>query len=949
MLLGREGVGGIREGRGALVGGDDEIGVVAVMANCVRRRDDRLAIQVVGELEQGPNEDAVALGTFGEPGGAIGGRRQLLGHEAAFGADRDDDGILDLLGLDQPEHLGAEILRPVRPAQATAGDLAEAHMDAFDARRVDEDLVERARQRHAVDLAGGELERDRAARVPVGTDLEEVGAQRRVDQVDEAAQDAVLVEAGDVGERGFDALTLGLDLLGALIFGEMRIELGDEELHQPGGDAGVAGQRIGDVVLRIGRADLAQIAAERPQQGSLAPGKAGSEDELVEAVGFGEAAELRHQRRLDRRIEMLDVDLPAAGAFQRHVVQPDTRIGAGRAVLLGSDVEGALVDNAEAHILQHRHALGERDRGAAREQLEIGSGRPVAVAAIEIDRTRPLRRQLLQHVDVDQRILGRVALAIGGAEGLGIALGEGPGGGTGLLRVERVLEAVAPGADDRGDAGFQRVAVDLGRATLVAPDDVVGAGERSLRIGRIGGGDAALVDAGEEFADAPAHRGVVTILRDEDERRDEAVELVGAGERADARPLGQLHDVEGEALQRLDIDLEELVAREGVEHVVERATGIARRVEAGALEHARDLETQIRDGAGAAGIGVRGEQADDAQFAVEPPVGREQFHADIVKMDAAVDAALDVGLGDDQRLRLGQEGADLRRHHHELAILAQHPNIGIAQDAEAGGVDRVGGGVATREAIGAHAEQGEIVAGDPFEEIQSLGDLVLGQRRRIGAVGLDHLGDSPAHRGPVVDGEADIDIDAGKTCGEALAGLGGVDPVEMDVDQALAARALDRAAGSLAGERLEGAVVLAHHGEDRMGDEARLIALLAQFGQGRIEQERLVVVDHLEDRDLALAPIFLNGLVAEAQIRFAGLAPARQVGIGGIGGASQELRRQRHEILGDGSAIEKLGEVSGHRRTELTGRCLDRGDGCGRGIRFALGHSLLPPAILPKR
>jgi hypothetical protein len=225
------------------------------------------------------------------------------------------------------------------------------------------------------------------------------------------------------------------------------------------------------------------------------------------------------------------------------------------------------------------------------------------------------------------------------------------------------------------------------------------------------------VDAGEELADAAAHRGVVAILRDEDEDRDEAVELVGARERADARPLGQLHDVEGEALQRLDVDLEELVAREGVEHVVEGAAGIARRVEAGALDDACDLEAQIGDCAGSAGIGVRGEQADDAQFAIEPAVGGEELHPDIVEMDAAVDAALDVGLGDDQRLGLGQEGADFRGHHHELAILAQHADIGIAQDAEAGRIDRISGGVAAGEAVGTHAEQGEIVAGDPFEEV----------------------------------------------------------------------------------------------------------------------------------------------------------------------------------------------------------------------------------------
>ena len=107
---------------------------------------------------------------------------------------------------------------------------------------------------------------------------------------------------------------------------ETRIELGDEIGDEAGCDAGMARQRVGDIALRIGRADLAQIAPERAQQRRLAPGEAGRQHELVEAVGFGEAAELRHQRRLDRRVETLDVDLAVVGALQRHVVQPDARI-----------------------------------------------------------------------------------------------------------------------------------------------------------------------------------------------------------------------------------------------------------------------------------------------------------------------------------------------------------------------------------------------------------------------------------------------------------------------------------------------------------------------------------------------------------------------------------------------------------------------------------------------
>ena len=131
-------------------------------------------------------------------------RWQLLRHEAALGADRHDHGVLDLLRLDQAEDLGAEILRPVGPADAAARHLAEAQMHALDARRIDEDLVERSRQRQAVELAARELDGDELLRLPVGVDLIEIGADRRLHRVDEAAQDAVLVEAFDLRQRGFD-------------------------------------------------------------------------------------------------------------------------------------------------------------------------------------------------------------------------------------------------------------------------------------------------------------------------------------------------------------------------------------------------------------------------------------------------------------------------------------------------------------------------------------------------------------------------------------------------------------------------------------------------------------------------------------------------------------------------------------------------------------------------
>src|SRR5206468_2036873 len=97
-----------------------------------------------------------------------------------------------------------KILRPVGPADAAARDLAEAQVHALDPRRIDEDLVERARQRQAVELAARELDGDELLRPSVGVDLIEVGADRRLNRVDEVAQDAILVETLHALQRGLD-------------------------------------------------------------------------------------------------------------------------------------------------------------------------------------------------------------------------------------------------------------------------------------------------------------------------------------------------------------------------------------------------------------------------------------------------------------------------------------------------------------------------------------------------------------------------------------------------------------------------------------------------------------------------------------------------------------------------------------------------------------------------
>ena len=157
-VAGRDLVGRVGEGRGALVRGHDQVRVVAVAPDHVRRRHHLVGLDVVGHVEHGGDERLVAGQDLGLVGLAVGGVGQPLAHEAALGPGRDDDRVLHLLRLDQPEDLGAEVLLPVRPAQPAARHPAEPQVHRLQPRRVDVDLELGPRLGQPGHVAGVELE-----------------------------------------------------------------------------------------------------------------------------------------------------------------------------------------------------------------------------------------------------------------------------------------------------------------------------------------------------------------------------------------------------------------------------------------------------------------------------------------------------------------------------------------------------------------------------------------------------------------------------------------------------------------------------------------------------------------------------------------------------------------------------------------------------------------------
>ncbi len=163
--------------------------------------------------------------------------------------------------------------------------------------------------------------------LPVCARLVEIGAHRRLDQVDEGPQDPVLVERGHLGEALLET---------AEEVGQLRVPLGDgqaearveaqvEHQHDALGDGRVLAQRCPEIVLAEGGADLPQDACQGADDGDVPPGKARLQRQRIEAVALGIAAHDRHEGGFELLVERLEVDDLAAGPGKRHVMEPDRR------------------------------------------------------------------------------------------------------------------------------------------------------------------------------------------------------------------------------------------------------------------------------------------------------------------------------------------------------------------------------------------------------------------------------------------------------------------------------------------------------------------------------------------------------------------------------------------------------------------------------------------------
>src|SRR5579862_5158612 len=343
---------------------------------------------------------------------------------------------------------------------------------------------------------------------------------------------------------------------------------------------------------------------------------------------------------------------------------------------------------------------------------------------------------------------------------------------------------------------------------------------------------------------------------------------------------------------------------------------------------ALDLPPQQRDRARAAAVGERSEQPDKQPHPNDVAGPVEAADADRIHVSGAVHRGAALGLGEDQQFAPADELPHVGRQRREVAQPAEDRIAGVGENSERWA--RRPHGVA--ECVVAEAEIGEVIVVEPAQKIDALGDLSRRQRRRCGFRLAGNRLQRPAHLLPVRHRAAYVVEDSGEPRRQRLA-LGSVWLAgDLDLHPGFAKATLRRV------ERQERAGVVARHREHRMDRQADLAAALVDRRGHRIDEERHVVVDDLDDRVRRGPAVGRARGVVDPQQRAArpaagGKAPQRQRRVAQrLGAARRDVARRHVRVhLGDEAGQQRalgalralLGQGLGIAQTLL--RCgLDR-------------------------
>ena len=681
----------------------------------------RLAHDVVGDVQQGRDEQLVRLPPLGQPALTVrGGVGELLGEEPALRTRGHDHRVLDHLRLDQAQHLGAEVLTAVGPAQTTAGHLAEAQVRALHARGPHPDLERGARLRCRGDGRGVQLERHG------GAVLEHVGAQGGRDHVRERPEQPIRVQAGNALQHLGQPLEGALARLaagGVVVREAGRVEARGEQLGELVRGLRVVHQGVRDELERVGVVQLQQVAHVGAHHGHGAPAHALGEHQAVHAVGLGAVGEHRAQGVLDEvlRLGVLGaLGVHALGQLHAEVVELEL------AAVRGGDRVGALVQHAQAHVVQQGQQLGE---GQGLREVDVQPDLSVlGLRHTDLGgQVRVAAPQLLAALEVLDGLLDLVVLAVRARERVR------PHGAqrTGLLVLElvadRAAQGLGPRAHRRAQTGLEVLVVEVPHLARVGQPDAEeqagqgGGGQAHLEVDGLG-----VEDLEQLGLDALTHRGVVAVPGQEHHGGHEPPEGVLAQEQAGLAALVEPQHAAGRLVELLRGHVEQLVPRVVLDDPHEVTGGVRVREEAEALDHALHLLPHERRLLRGHGVGVTGEQTQDQVLPVHVPVLGERAHTDVVQVLAAVDRGAAVRLGHEHHLVVAGVRAAQTRELLRVALgplLPQEPQARVRAGVQHGVL------AVRLEVVALDAHEHEVAVPQPLQEVLGGADV-----RKPGAV-----------------------------------------------------------------------------------------------------------------------------------------------------------------------------------------------------------------------
>jgi hypothetical protein len=237
-------------------------------------------------------------------------------------------------------------------------------------------------------------------------------------------------------------------------------------------------------------------------------------------------------------------------------------------------------------------------------------------------------------------------------------------------------------------------------------------------------------------------------------------------------------------------------------------------------------------------------------------VGVVPLDTDVIGIPGPVDGRARVRLGhDEHRQRRACQLARCGRQSREEPGAAL--GLALAQHAQAGPADQTQavGFALPNQLVLPVAQQHEVILGQPLEEGLVLRDDRRRQRGRGMGDLADRLLEPPEHLAPVFDRGANVAqhfLDRRRQRGALL----GIDqPVDLDVHPRFArCRRFARERC----HRLQHAIAIAHHREDRMDEQVQRQALAVDVDDRRVDEERHVIVDDLDHRVTRRPAVFGN-------------------------------------------------------------------------------------------